>query len=116
MHADYPDTWEDETLKDGRPLPMEMFDVPSRSPEYQLAIKEFEATINYSHYTIECVKRIQNRIEYTKHIAFRDAIEAKHGMKVEQRKLFHGSKLDSLELIATQGFNRNFAASANGKP
>ena len=38
----------------------------------------------------------------------------KHKKEPIVKRLFHGSKQESLELIAVQGFNRNFAADANG--
>lgn len=91
-----------------------MFPIAAGTSEYQDAVKEFEATINKQHTIVE-VKRVQNRNEYAKHIAFLDTIAIKHGTPVDRRRLFHGSKQESLELIAHQGFNRNFAAAANGE-
>ena len=91
-----------------------MFPVVAGTTEYQEAIKEFQDTIKLQHTIVE-VKRIQNRNEYSKYIAFREAVSRKHGPPVNTRRLFHGSKQESLELIAFQGFNRNFAAAANGK-
>lgn len=94
---------------------MHMFPVAAGTSEYQDAVKEFEDTIKRQHTIVE-VKRIQNRNEYAKHIAFVDAVTMKHhGSPVDRRRLFHGSKQESLELIAHQGFNRNFAADANGE-
>ena len=92
-----------------------MFPVATGTQEYQDAIKEFEDTVK-QHYsvTIVEVKRVQNRNEYAKHIALEQAISRKHGKPVVTKRLFHGSKQESLELIAVQGFNRNFAADANG--
>ena len=113
-YLEYPSTWEDEPIKDGKPVTMHMFPVATGTPEYQDAIKEFEDTVRVPH-TIVQVKRIQNRNEYSKYIALRDAIHRKHNKPVATRRLFHGSKQDSLELIAFRGFNRNFAADANGK-
>ena len=111
---EYPPTWEAEPLnKDGKPVTMHMFPVAAGTPEYQAAIKEFEDTIRITHTIIE-VKRIQNRNEYSRYIALRDAIQRKNNKPVVPRRLFHGSKRDSLELIAVRGFNRNFAADANG--
>ena len=94
---------------------MHMFPVVTGTQEYQDATKEFEDTVK-PHYnvTIVEVKRVQNRNEYAKHIALEQAINRKHGKPVVPKRLFHGSKQESLELIAVQGFNRNFAADANG--
>ena len=110
---EYPSTWEDEPLKDGKSVTMHMFPVVAGTPEYQDAIKEFEDTVGIAHTIVE-VKRIQNRNEYSRYVALRDAIQRKHNKPVATRRLFHGSKQDSLELIAIRGFNRNFAADANG--
>ena len=93
---------------------MHMFPVQAGSAEYQDATKEFVDTVKMPHTIVE-VKRIQNRREYEKHIVFRDTIARKHGSPAAMRRLFHGSKQESLELIAYQGFNRNFAAAANGE-
>ena len=113
-HLDYPSTWESEPLEDGKPVTMHMFPVPAGSTEYQDAIKEFTDTIRKQPTIIE-VKRIQNRSEYEKHLVFRDTIFRKHNKPVAVKRLFHGSGEDSLKQIAHQGFNRNFAATANGK-
>ena len=110
---EYPSTWEDEPQKDGKPVTMYMFPVTPGTSEYQAAIKEFQDTIGTAHTIIE-VKRVQNRNEYSRYIALRDAIQRKNNKPVVARRLFHGSKRDSLELIAVRGFNRNFAADANG--
>lgn len=101
-------------MKDGKPVSMHMFPVTAGTLEYQEAVKEFEATIKRQHTIVE-VKRVQNRNEYAKHVAFVDSVAMKHGSSVDRRRLFHGSKQESLELIAHQGFNRNFAADANGE-
>lgn len=93
---------------------MHMFTVAAGSQEYQEAVKEFQDTVHLQHTIVE-VKRVQNRNEYTKHMAFQDAVSRKHGTTPDTRRLFHGSKQESLELIAFQGFNRNFAADANGR-
>ena len=100
-------------MKDGKPVTVHMFPVAAGTSEYQAAIKEFEDTIGIAHTIIE-VKRIQNRNEYSRYIALRDAIQRKNSKPVVARRLFHGSKLESLDLIAVRGFNRNFAADANG--
>lgn len=90
-----------------------MFPVAAGTQEYQDATKEFEDTLKQEHTIVE-VKRVQNRNEYAKHIALDKAISRKHGKPAVTKRLFHGSKQESLELIAFQGFNRNFAAAANG--
>ena len=91
-----------------------MFDVPRGSSEYKDAVKEFEQTIGASSYTIVAVQRVQCPLEYPKHVAVRSAMQGKHHKPPEVRRLFHGTKEDSIELIAVQGFNRVYAADANG--
>lgn len=113
VYPSYPSTWEEEPLKDGKPVTMHMFPVAAGTPEYQDAIKEFEDTIGVAHTIIE-VKRIQNRSEYSRHISLRETMQRKHKKNVAMRRLFHGSKHESVNLIAVRGFNRNFAADANG--
>ena len=96
---------------------MLMFDVPPGTQEYCESVKEFEECLNKHNwnFTIEKLQRIQNRIEYSKHVTLRDSVQEKHHKKALVKRLFHGSNKDSLQLIAFQGFNRNFAADANGQ-
>ena len=92
-----------------------MFDVPTGTQEYLDAVQEFEATMDQKHAIIR-VRRIQNPSEYSKHCAFRETLKHKHGKtNVLEKRLFHGTKNDSIVAIAHQGFNRIFAADANGE-
>ena len=116
LHVDFPDTWEPQPEEGGRPKPCHMFEVNAGTAEFQEAVKEFEQTMTTLKYTIVGVKRVQNPNEYVRHCAFRAALQQKYGkMKVEERHLFHGTREDSIYAIAVQGFNRIFAADANGK-
>ncbi len=92
-----------------------MEDIPAHSTEYQDAVREFQATLGSHTFTIVKVQRIQNPSEYAKHLSFRDALKRKYGKPVLEKKVFHGTKEDSMVSIAHQGFNRIFAADANGK-
>ena len=93
-----------------------MFVVTVGTAEFQEAVKEFEQTMTGLRYTIVGVKRVQNPNEYVRHCAFRVGLQQKYGKpKVEERHLFHGTREDSIYAIAVQGFNRSFAADANGK-
>ena len=87
------------------------------STEFQDAVKEFELSMTSSglKYAIVAVKRVQTPNEYQRHCALRQAIQQKHGKKVLERRLFHGTRQESIEAIAVQGFNRIFAADANGE-
>ena len=115
LTVDLPKTWEPQPVgADGKDEPMHMFDVVKDSPEYQEALKRFHETIGQT-VTIVSLKRIQNPVEYGKHVSLRELIAKKYQTKTPSiRQLFHGSKGDSIQLIAVQGFNRNFAADANG--
>ena len=113
--ADFPDTWEPQPEEGGRPKPCHMFVVTAGTAEFQEAVKEFEQTMAGLKYTIVDVKRVQNPNEYVRHCAFRAALQQKYGKKVEERHLFHGTREDSINAIAVQGFNRIFAADANGE-
>lgn len=66
-------------------------------------------------YTIISVERIQNFNEYTKHCSFLDSLKDKYSGQVLLKRLFHGTSASSVQAIAHQGFNRIFAADANGK-
>ena len=113
--ADFPDTWEPQPEEGGRPIPCHMFVVTAGTAEFQGAVKEFEQTMAGFKYTIVDVRRVQNPNEYVRHCAFRAALQQKYGKKVEERHLFHGTREDSINAIAVQGFNRIFAADANGE-
>ena len=95
-----------------------MFDVPQGSLEYDKALEIFSKTTDLSTVTVVSLKRVQNPNEYRKHVAFLEAIERKYAhqrKKVDVRRLFHGCKEDAINFIAVQGFNRNYAATANGE-
>ena len=111
-----PDTWEPQPQEAGGKLEtMHMFEVASGSAEYQEALKRFHETIGSTTVQVVKLERIQNPNEYRKHSTLFEAISQKHhNKKIEVKQLFHGCKEDSVKPIATQGFNRNFAADANG--
>ncbi len=103
-------------MASGKRERMTRIEVDSGTPEYVEAVKEFEESLTKGgvKYSIEKVERIENMIEYAKHVALKDSIKVKHKKEPLVKRLFHGSKQESLEPIAVQGFNRNFAADANG--
>lgn len=113
--VELPKTWEPQPMDaaDSKESPMHMFDVDQSSSEYQEALKRFHDTIGQT-VTVVSLKRIQNPVEYGKHASLKDNIAKKYHKKVDVRQLFHGSKEDSITVIATQSFNRSFAADANG--
>ena len=91
-------------------------DVPPTEAEYNEALRVFNHTIGQK-VTIDSLQRVQNYTLYTQHKSFLESIKMKypHKDKVTVKQLFHGSREESLSPIYTQGFNRNFAADANGK-
>ncbi len=96
---------------------MTTIEVESGTPEYVEAVKEFEESLTKGgvKYSIKKVERIENIIEYAKHVALKESIRVKHKKEPLVKRLFHGSRQESLVPIAVRGFNRNFAADANGK-
>lgn len=91
-----------------------MFEVLMHSKEYQSAVKEFVATMHGIQYNIIRLQRIQNPNEYVKHCSFLEVLRRKYEGKVLEKHLFHGTSIKSVAAIAHQGFNRIFAADANG--
>ncbi len=112
----FPDTWAPQPKDaNGKEVTMHMFDVPEDSTEYKEVLDRFYETTDSSTVTIISLKRVQNLSEYRKHMAFLEAISRKHyKKKIDVRRLFHGCGEKSIEPIAVQGFNRNYAATSNG--
>ena len=113
MHIipDLPSEWSPQPS--GTVLHLE--NVSSASPEYTQATKRFLETLEGAKCTIVSVKRIQNPGEYLKYMGLKASFEAifKKGV-IKEKELFHGTKLESIESICAHGFNRSFAAEANG--
>lgn len=111
-----PRTWEPQPPKaESGASDMHMFEVDKGSPEYKEALDGFFKTIDET-VTIISLKRVQNPVLYRKHIALQDSLCEKYmKKKINTRQLFHGSKEETMEQIATQGFNRILFAEANGK-
>ena len=93
----------------------QMLTVSVDSEEYESALIEFKETMCGRLCSIVDLKRIQNFNEYAKHCAFLDVLKRKYGGQVVLKRLFHGTSIHSIEAIAHQGFNRIFAADANGR-
>ncbi len=113
--AEFPPIWV-TPLASGKREPMTGIKVDSGTPEYVEAVKEFEESLTKGDvkYSIQRVERIENMIEYAKHVALKDSIKVKYKKDPLVKRLFHGCKQESLVPIAAQGFNRNFAAVENG--
>lgn len=115
MSTELPPHWQPQPLEHGREKLCHFFEVASGTEEYHSAVKEFEETMYGMEYTIINVERIQNFNEYTKHCSFLDSLKDKYSGQVLLKRLFHGTSANSVQAIAHQGFNRIFAADANGK-
>ena len=91
-----------------------MFNVAINTEEFHSAVKEFKETMHDLNFSIISLERVQNINEYTKHCAFLDVLRRRHSEQVLLKRLFHGTSPHSVQSIAHQGFNRIFAADANG--
>ena len=91
-----------------------MFEVPRGTGEYECAVKEFRETMYGKKFSIVMLERVQNVNEYSKYCAFLDVLRRKYNGDVLMKQLFHGTSPNSVDAIAHQGFNRIFAADANG--
>lgn len=98
----------------GKPKACHLFDVPKGTPEFAAATKEFSNTMGTLNYSVVSVERVQNPSIHSCYMALRQSLRRKYGKAVEERRLFHGTKAESVEAITHQGFNRIFAADANG--
>ena len=112
---EFPPYWQPQPMEHGQEKPCHMVNVASNTEEYRSAIKEFKETMYGFEFSILSLERIQNSNEYTKHCAFLDVLKRRHGGQVLLKRLFHGTSASSVQAIAHQGFNRIFAADANGK-
>ncbi len=88
-------------------------EVKEGTPEYAEALKRFHETIGCK-VTVLKLERVQNSFQYSLHTTLKDGIARKHGTK-NIKQLFHGLKEESVDPVITTGFNRSFAATANGR-
>lgn len=106
-----PDTWEPQPKdSNGREVRMHMFDVSKDSPEYKEKLKGFFDTIGNT-VTVVSLKRIQNPDKYQEHAVLLKSITKKYPelKSIDVKYLFHGCREETIEDIAIQGFNRNYA-------
>ena len=85
------------------------------SPEYIDATQRFKEKLGQSKVTITKVQRVQNPGEYMRNQSLKTSWETMHAMNVTERVLFHGTRKENIDIICATGFNRIFAADANGK-
>ena len=113
-----PSTWTAQPTDDkGNPKVCAYIEVKEGTAEYNDATQHFKQTLgkNKDKVTISRVQRIQNPGEYMRYEALKTIWSQTTGADVKEEMLFHGTKKDSLDLICQTGFNRIFAADANGK-
>ena len=90
--------------------------INATSNEYVQATRRFFETKGDSNYEIVKLQRIQNPSEYTRYQTLKKTWVMLHGQgSVMEKDLFHGTKKESIDPICSTGFNRGFAADANGK-
>ena len=113
--VEFPPHWQPQPMEQGKEKACHLFSVSLNTEECKYAMKEFEETMYGLQFSIISLERVQNVNEYTKHCAFLDVLKRRHGGEVLLKRLFHGTLTHSIQAIAHQGFNRIFAADANGK-
>lgn len=89
--------------------------VPFHSSEYITATENLLATMGNAKHDVVSVKRVQNPAEYTRYMSLKTTWDTLHGPRVvKERELFHGTGVSSVNPICSTGFNRSYAADANG--
>ena len=68
-----------------------------------------------SNVTIVSIERIQNPQLYQAYQLRKEKMDRDNGGSANERQLFHGTSPESVTKINTQGFNRSFSGTANGK-
>ena len=91
-------------------------EVAEGTPEYSEATHRFKQTLGSYKVTIVKVQRVQNPGEYMRYEAIKTSWRlATDQGNVKEETVFHGTKRANIEPISKTGFNRIFAAEANGK-
>lgn len=85
----------------------------STSSEYRDVEMKFHQTV--SDVTIVSIERIQNPQLYQAYQLRKEKMDRDNGGSANERQLFHGTSPESVTKINTQGFNRSFSGTANGK-
>ena len=115
--ADYPKSWENQPNDSKGGLKVVHYvSVPPYTSEYDMATKRLLDTMGTAKHEVVSVKRVQNPAEYTRYMSLKTTWNTLYGPAVlKERELFHGTKKDSVDPICSTGFNRSFAADANGE-
>lgn len=116
--TDLPMEWSPQPQdQGGNPQICAFIDVDNFSQEFQEATRRFRETMgsSYSKLTITRVQRVQNAQEYYRYLGLKATWQST-GRNMREKELFHGTRVDSISAICSSGFNRSFAAEANGTP
>ncbi|CAF4968283.1 unnamed protein product, partial [Rotaria magnacalcarata] len=100
-HVDHglPPHWQLQTENVAR------FSLDENSDEYKDARGVFNKTMSNKYDTILRIERIQNKQWYTQYNSYKSFSSKKD----TERKLFHGCRQESIDLIINSFFNRSFA-------
>ena len=90
-------------------------EVAEGTPEYDEATHRFKQTLGSYKVTIVKVQRVQNPGEYRRYEAIKASWRQNAEGNVKEETVFYGTKKANIEPISKTGFNRIFAAEANGK-
>ncbi|XP_029295286.1 protein mono-ADP-ribosyltransferase PARP14-like isoform X2 [Cottoperca gobio] len=105
--AALPSHWDDMT---GELL--KLFPLTAGSKEYKDVVTELTKTGLTAN--IISVERVQNTTLWQNYQLMKNKLEVKNKHTNNERKLFHGTKAESIDLINTHGFNRSYAGTHVG--
>lgn len=97
----------------GNDVTVHVVQLLSTSSEYRDVEMQFRQTV--SDVTIVSIERIQNPQLYQAYQLRKVKMDRDNGGSANERQLFHGTSPESVTKINTQGFNRSFSGTANGK-
>ena len=112
MLIGYPPHWDPMPLDQANTeVPCHIVDIAPSCQEYKDVIDAFSKTMIQGKDYIQVLKvqRIQNPTLYGQYIIRKRAMEKQNPHCQNERKLFHGTKVDISEKINVQGFNRSFS-------
>lgn len=114
--AALPSNWTSQPNDDnGKPKVCAYIEVAEGTTEYDQATHRFKQTLGSCKVTIVKVQRVQNPGEYMRYEALKASWRQTTEGNVKEETVFHGTKRANIEPISKTGFNRIFAAEANGK-
>lgn len=94
----------------GKEVPLHLVDLSSSSTEHADVKQEFDRTMLGRYTSIVKIQRIQNPMLYFQYVVRKKEMD-KHNKPGHQneRKLFHGTSVDTCPKVNQSGFNRSFA-------